>query len=71
MYDPRNNLTLAVEDAARDRFGDLVYQTPIPVNVRIAEAPLDGLSVRAYAPDSSGAAAYAALAKEIDERGEA
>ena len=69
MYDPRNNLTLSVEEAARARFGDLVFRSPIPVNVRIAEAPLEGKAVRDYDPTSTGAAAYAALAKEIDDRG--
>lgn len=65
MYDRRNNLTTSVEEAARERFGDLIYQTVIPVNVRIAEAPLDGQPVGEMAADSAGAAAYAALAKEI------
>lgn len=71
MYDARNNLTFSVEDAARDIFKDLVFQTPIPVNVRIAEAPLEGKAVRDYDSASTGASAYAALVKEIDERGKA
>lgn len=65
MYDARNSLTLSVEEAARKRFGAGVWQTVIPVNVRIAEAPLDGVSVGEYAPESKGAAAYRHLAQEL------
>lgn len=70
MYDVRNSLTLSVEETVRTRFGDLALRTVIPVNVRIAEAPLEGVSVREYEPKSTGAAAYMALAKEVDERGQ-
>ncbi|MBV7333948.1 ParA family protein [Chloroflexi bacterium TSY] len=69
MYDIRNSLTSSVEEQARKKFGDLVMQTVIPVNVRIAEAPLDGVSVREYAAESKGAEAYTNLAKEILDRG--
>lgn len=65
MYDSRNALTSTVEDAARRRFGDLVYKTVIPVNIRIAEAPLDGVSIGEYEEDSKGAMAYKALAGEV------
>ena len=68
MYDVRNSLTLSVEETARKRFGELVYKTAIPVNVRIAEAPLEGVSVGEYEPDSRGAEAYRQLAKEMLER---
>lgn len=65
MYDRRVTLTASVEAAARQRFGPLVPQTVIPVNVSIAEATLDGVPVALYNPRSTGAAAYAALAKEL------
>jgi chromosome partitioning protein len=68
MYDVRNSLTLSVEETARKRFGDLVLKTVIPVNVRIAEAPLDGVSVGEYEPDSKGAVAYRQLAQEVISR---
>ncbi len=69
MYDRRNSLTAAIEDAARSRFGDLVFQTVIPINVRVAEATLDGLSVGEYEAMSAGAIAYEALAREVMNRG--
>ena len=69
MYDQRNSLTAAIEDAARKRFPGSVFRTVIPINVRIAEATLDGISVGEYEASSSGARAYQALAKEVIERG--
>jgi chromosome partitioning protein len=69
MYDARNSLTTSVEESARQRFGELVTQTVIPVNVRVAEAPLDGVSVGEYEPTSKGAEAYRQLAKEVIARG--
>jgi chromosome partitioning protein len=69
MYDVRNSLTVAVEEAARERFNSLVTKTVIPVNVRIADAPLHGISVGEHDPRSKGAQAYKALAKEILKRG--
>lgn len=69
MYDVRNSLTASVEEEARKRFGDLVLKTVIPVNIRIAEAPIDGLSVREYEESSTGSVAYQAVAKEILDRG--
>lgn len=65
MYDKRNTLTGVIEDAARQRFGDYLFETKIPINVRIPEATLDGVSVGEYEPTSSGAEAYRALAEEI------
>jgi len=65
MYDVRNSLTFSVEEIARKRFEALVLKTVIPINVRIAEAPLDGVSVGEYEPDSKGAAAFRDLAKEV------
>ena len=69
MYDRRNSLTAAIEDAARERFGSLIFETVIPINVRVAEATLDGISVGEYEVMSAGARAYEALAKEVMERG--
>ncbi len=69
MHDVRNSLTVAVEEAARERFGSLVLKTVIPVNVRIADAPLHGISVGEHDARSKGAQAYKALAKEILKRG--
>lgn len=68
MYDVRNALTDTIERAARQRFGDLVFQTAIPVNIKIAEAPLDGISVAEYEQGSRGAQAYRALAAEVLQR---
>jgi chromosome partitioning protein len=65
LYDKRLSLTRSVETMIRNRFGKLVAQTVIPLNVAIAEATLDGVSVAEYAPHSAGAHAYSALAKEL------
>lgn len=67
MYDKRNALTSTVEDLARQRFGSQIFKTAIPVNVRIAEAPLDGASVSEYEATSKGAQAYCQLAQEVME----
>ena len=69
MYDRRISLTREVEGAARERFGDLVFQTVIPRNVSVSEAAIGGKPVAQYKPNSSGALAYKALAKEVMERG--
>jgi chromosome partitioning protein len=65
MYDRRNGLTEAVEADARAHFGPKVYETVIPRNVRISEAPSHGLPVLLYDHRSAGAAAYMKLAAEI------
>lgn len=65
MYDQRNNLSLQVEQDARDNLGDLVFATKIPRNVRVSEAPSFALPVLSYEPMSKGAEAYRALAKEV------
>lgn len=66
MVDRRNNLSIAVEHEIREKFGDLVYQTVIPNNIRLAEAPASGTPISSYDPASSGAKAYSALAEEVD-----
>jgi len=65
MYDQRNNLSLQVEQDARDNLGELVFDTRIPRNVRISEAPSFSMPVLAYDTTSKGAAAYRALADEV------
>ncbi|MFK7874998.1 MAG: ParA family protein [Paracoccaceae bacterium] len=68
MYDARNNLSLQVEQDARSTLGDVVFQTVIPRNVRVSEAPSFAMPVLAYDPSSKGAVAYRDLAKEILSR---
>ena len=68
MYDPRNSLTLDVSQQLIDHFGDKVYRTLIPRNVRLAEAPSYGLPVLYYDKQSRGAKAYLALASELARR---
>jgi chromosome partitioning protein len=66
MVDRRNNLSTVVEQDIRTRFGEMVYQTVIPQNVRLAEAPASALPITQYDPTSAGAVAYVALAEEVD-----
>ena len=68
MYDPRNRLTAEVSDQLMQHFGDVVYRTVIPRNVRLAEAPSYGLPVIVYDKGSRGSMAYIALAGEILRR---
>ncbi|MBU2980326.1 AAA family ATPase [Lentibacter algarum] len=65
MFDSRNNLSLQVEQDARDNLGDLVFKTVIPRNVRVSEAPSFAMPVLAYDSTSKGAIAYRALASEV------
>ena len=65
MYDKRNNLSQQVEQDARDNLGDLVFETKIPRNVRVSEAPSYALPVLQYDPNSQGAQAYRSLADEL------
>jgi len=65
MYDSRNNLSQQVEMDARENLGELVFQTVIPRNVRLSEAPSFALPVLQYDPQSKGSQAYRALATEI------
>ncbi len=68
MFDPRNNLTMQVSEQLKQHFGDNVYRTVIPRNIRLAEAPSHGLPVIAYDKGSTGAQAYLALAGEVLRR---
>lgn len=65
MFDKRNNLSQQVEQDARDNLGELVFQTKIPRNVRVSEAPSYALPVLNYDSNSLGAQAYRALAEEV------
>lgn len=70
MYDPRNSLTNDVSAQLRTHFGDKVYRTVVPRNVRLAEAPSHGLPAMYYDKNSRGSKAYMALAGEIIRREE-
>lgn len=65
MYDSRNNLCRQVEEDARANLKDLVFNTVIPRNVRLSEAPSFAMSVLDYDAASKGAEAYTRLAEEI------
>lgn len=65
MYDARNNLSQQVEADARENLKDLVFETVVPRNVRVSEAPSYAQPVLTYDSTSKGAAAYRALATEI------
>lgn len=65
MYDGRNNLSMQVASEVKNYFGNRVYETMIPRNVRLAEAPSYGMPVVAYDEKSKGAIAYKELAKEF------
>lgn len=68
MYDPRNRLSTDVSAQLFEHFGDLVYRTVIPRNIRLAEAPSYGLPALLYDKRSQGASAYLVLAGEILRR---
>lgn len=70
MYDPRNRLANDVSEQLKRHFGDKVYRTVIPRNVRLAEAPSFGAPVMYYDKSASGAKAYLALAGELLRRTE-
>ena len=65
MYDPRSSLTTQVSDEIKNHFGDKVFDTVIPRNIRIAEAPSFGKPVILHDPSSKGAQAHFAFAKEL------
>ncbi len=68
MVDQRNNLTHQVEKEVRDHFGDRVFQTVIPRNVRLSEAPSHGKPILLYDVHSRGATSYLSLAEEMLQR---
>jgi chromosome partitioning protein len=71
MYDPRNTLAQNVAAELEKHFGDKLYRTVIPRNVRLAEAPSHGTPVLRFDKSSKGALAYLALAGEMLRRMEA
>lgn len=68
MYDGRTLLSQQVENNVREHFGDRVFWTVIPRNVRLAEAPSYGEPIARHAPTSAGAQAYGRLAAEVIRR---
>ena len=70
MYDSRLVLSHQVKDEVEDHFGEVVFKTAIPRNVRLSEAPSHGMPILYYDPTSSGSLAYETLAREIIEKNE-
>lgn len=68
QYDPSTNLSKDIRAQLRERYGSLVFETLIPRNTELAEAPLFGLSIQQYNHQSAGAKAYKALYQEIKVR---
>jgi chromosome partitioning protein len=68
MYDRRNRLTDQVSDDVRAVLGRVVFETVIPRNVRLSEAPSHGLPALIYDYKCAGSEAYIALAREVIER---
>ncbi len=68
MYDARTNLSSDVVDTVKNNLNATIYQTIIPRNVRLAEAPSHGLPINLYDGKSAGAESYRNLAKEIMKR---
>lgn len=70
MFDARTNLSIQVVDEVKKYFGNKVYRTIIPRNVRLSEAPSYGLPIIQYDPKSKGAECYMDLAEEVIESSE-
>jgi chromosome partitioning protein len=68
MFDPRITLQQQVSDQLKAHFADKVFETMIPRNVRLAEAPSYGLPGVAFDPSSKGALAFITFAQEMVER---
>ena len=68
MYDHTLELTTEVDQEVREFFGDIVFDTVIPRDVAVSEAPSHGLSVLDYAPRTRGARAYIELCMEVLDR---
>ena len=65
MYDMRTNLSNQVVKEVQRYFGDKVYKTVIPRNIKLSEAPSYGMPISMYDPKSKGSRAYERLAKEL------
>ncbi len=70
MYDVRTNLSQQVVENVKSNLDTTIYETLIPRNVRLAEAPSHGLPINVYEPHATGAESYRKLAKELMEREE-
>ena len=68
MYDSRTNLSMQVVENVKSHLNQRVYQTIIPRNIRLAEAPSYGMPISSYDPRSAGAEAYMFLAEEVINR---
>ena len=68
MYDSRTNLSSQVQEEAESFFNGLLFETAIPRNIRLSEAPSHGLPIAVYDSSSAGAKAYHKLAIELDAR---
>lgn len=68
MYDVRTNLSVQVVDNVKNNLDAKIYETLIPRNIRLAEAPSHGKPINMYDPKSAGTESYRALAKEVMER---
>lgn len=68
MYDARTNLSMQVVENVKSHLSQRIYDTMIPRNIRLAEAPSYGMPINLYDPKSAGAESYMALAEEIINR---
>ena len=68
MYDARLRLANQIYEELKGHFGDMVFSTVIPRNIKLSESPSHGLPVMLYDPDSRGAIAYTQLARELNSR---
>ena len=68
MYDGRNNLSRQVEEDVRENLGQLVFETKVPRNVRLSEAPSFAIPALIYDHKSAGSIAYQKLAAELLRR---
>lgn len=71
MYDSRLKLANQIYDELKGHFGDMVFDTVIPRNIRLSEAPSHGLPAILYDPDSRGATSHVLLARELNARNKA
>ena len=69
MYDVRTNLSNQVVDSVKSSLDTKIYETMIPRNIRLAEAPSHGLPINLYDTKSAGAESYRLLAEEVANRG--
>ena len=68
MYDARLRLANRIYEELKGHFGDMVFRTVIPRNIKLSESPSHGLPVILYDPDSRGAIAYTQFARELLDR---